>query len=53
MKRPEQKQIATIVSPEMFEELARLAERNDRSIAAELRLAIRAHMDAHDGKVPA
>jgi hypothetical protein len=42
--KPELRQAATMLEPRLYDALADLAQRNERSLAAELRLAIRAHV---------
>lgn len=37
-------QVATLVDPDVFEALADLAKTHERSVAAELRLAIKLHL---------
>ncbi len=37
-------QVATMITPDLFDLLAETAKRNERSLAAELRLAIRNHL---------
>jgi hypothetical protein len=41
-------QVASHIERELFEKFEGLAKRNERSIAAELRLAIRAHLAKED-----
>lgn len=43
-------QIAARVPVEMVEQLNAIADRNDRSTSAELRLALKAHIEAHREK---
>lgn len=43
-KSSEKLQVATLVDPATYAELSRVAEANERSLAAELRLAIKNHL---------
>jgi hypothetical protein len=43
-KSSEKFQVATLLDPETYAEFARIAEQNERSVAAELRLAIKLHL---------
>lgn len=43
-KSREKLQVATMVDPATYAELMRVAEENERSLAAELRLAIKNHL---------
>lgn len=46
-------QVATMVEPELRDALSALAEANERSTAAELRLAIRAYVERANGQAGA
>jgi hypothetical protein len=45
-ERTSQVQIATVVSAGLQQELQELADRNERSLAAEMRIALKAHVRA-------
>jgi hypothetical protein len=47
-KSNEKVQAATMLEPEIYDALAQLAESNERSVAAELRLAIKKHLSKED-----
>jgi len=49
MGQPVEKQVATTLTDAVREELERLAARNDRSVAAEIRIAIKERLARQNG----